>query len=83
MMRAAILAGLVALAGCTYTRVDYGDAQMVSWRLWTDTSASLVTPDLEATYSSDADGAAAASQADRLLRLVEGVVLPAQLEARQ
>ncbi len=67
----AILAAL-ALAGCTYTDVSYGDARLVSWRLWTDTSASLTTPELDASYSSDADTAAAASMNARLLDALIG-----------
>jgi hypothetical protein len=72
---------LLALAGCTYTRAEYGDASLVSFRLWTDTSASLVTPSVQATYSSDADTAAAASQVDRLIGIIERQALPEQLRA--
>lgn len=66
MKRTALLV-IVALAGCTYTEVNYGDARLVSWRLWTDTSASLKTPELEANYSSDADTAAVQAMNQRLL----------------
>lgn len=68
---AAILAAL-ALTGCTYTDVSYGDARLVSWRLWTDTSASLTTPELDASYSSDADTAAAMNMNQRLLDALIG-----------
>jgi hypothetical protein len=66
-MKLLALACLVALAGCTYTRAEYGDATLTSWRLWTDTSVSLETPDVRATYSSDADTASAANLNQRLL----------------
>ena len=72
-----LLLALVQLAGCTYTEVRYGDARLVSWRLWTDTSASLETPELRAGYSSDADTAGAMSMNERLL----DALLPARLEA--
>ena len=52
-------AAFLSLAGCTYTEASYGDAKLVSWRMWTDTSASLSTGELTANYSSDADTAAA------------------------
>ena len=61
------------LSGCTYTELQYGDdARLVSWRLWTDTSASLTTPELDASYSSDADTAAAASMNKILLDALIG-----------
>lgn len=66
------LAALLSLAGCTYTDVSYGDARLVSWRLWTDTSASLTTPELDASYSSDADTAAAMTMNQRLLDALIG-----------
>ena len=62
-----VLLAVWFLPGCTYTDVSYGDARLVSWRLWTDTSASLTTPDLDAAYSSDADTAAAMTMNQRLL----------------
>lgn len=62
----------IMLSGCTYTDVSYGDARLVSWRLWTDTSASLTTPELDASYSSDADTAAAMTMNARLLDALIG-----------
>ena len=67
-----VLLAVWFLPGCTYTDVSYGDARLVSWRLWTDTSASLTTPELDASYSSDADTAAAMTMNQRLLDALIG-----------
>jgi hypothetical protein len=83
MTRALAILAVLVLAGCTYTRAEYGDASLVSFRLWTDTSASLTTPNVQANYSSDADTAAAASQVDRLIGIIERQALPEQLRASE
>ena len=72
-----LLLALVQLTGCTYTEASYGDAKLVSWRMWTDTSASLSTGELTANYSSDADTAAAMT----MNRLMLDALLGARLSA--
>ena len=70
-------AAFLSLAGCTYTEASYGDAKLVSWRVWTDTSASVETEGMRAAYSSDADTAAAMSMNQRLLDALLGARLAA------
>jgi hypothetical protein len=85
VIRAAILAALLTLPGCTSTTVEYqgadgARAMMTSVRLWTDTSANLRTPDgLEAVYTSNPDGAQLQAITGRLLDAV--VPLPVRLRA--
>ena len=67
----------IMLSGCTYTEAHYGDASLVSWRVWTDTSASVETEGMRAAYSSDADTAAAMSMNQRLLDALLGARLAA------
>jgi hypothetical protein len=79
----ALIGLFLIFTGCTYTDVRYGDAHLRSFRLWTDTSVQLATPDASAAYSSNADGAAALAHAEWLRGVVERSVLPEQLRARE
>ena len=68
-------AGLLAVAGCTVTEAKYErdglNVEVYSIRVWTDTSASVSTPEgLSVDYSSDADSAGLQATTDRLLNVV-------------
>lgn len=78
-LTALLLLAVTTLIGCTYTSVEYGEAKLTSFRLWTDTSVAIETPNARAGYSSDADGAQAAAISDRLLDAIIGP----RLEARE
>ena len=78
MIRAIVMA--VLLAGCTYTEATHpSGASLTSWRVFTQTGASIESTDFRASYSSDPQ----AQQVDALMRALIEVAIGPRLEARE
>ena len=71
---------ILAFPACTYTEASHpSGASLTSWRILTQTGASLESQEFRASYSSDPQ----AQQTDALMRALLEVAIGRRLEARE